>query len=109
MPNSLQEVLVNMAEREQRNDQRDSSLFVHPPAGRESFFSIGSEHIDGVVTPPSDVPVTYGGVLQKIGRRLKLWSSRYFEIQGQQLYYYKNERKSRCLGVVDLKTVSPSF
>ena len=40
----------------------------------------------------SDVSPDLAGMLQKKGRRLKAWKQRYFEIQGANMYYFKNER-----------------
>ena len=39
---------------------------------------------------PTEVPVQVRGNLQKMGKRLKGWHTRYFEIQGSHMYYYKN-------------------
>lgn len=81
-------------------------MFLSPRTSelRQSVISYGSDQVDGAtVVPPGDVPVSHSGILQKIGRKLKLWKSRYFEVQEQQVYYYKTERKRHCLGAVDLK------
>lgn len=43
------------------------------------------------------------GTLQKMGRRLKRWTPRYFELQGSKLHYYRTPSKHEYLGAIDLK------
>ena len=39
---------------------------------------------------PTEAPVLVRGNLHKLGKRLKGWHQRYFEVQGSHMYYYKN-------------------
>ena len=39
-----------------------------------------------------DASPDIAGMLHKKGRRLKVWKQRYFEVQGTNMYYFKNEK-----------------
>lgn len=54
------------------------------------------------VPDPQTVAVDIAGYLHKQGRILKQWKQRYFEIQGNCMYCYKNTEKKECLGYIDL-------
>lgn len=60
--------------------------------------SHGAQRADSV-----RMPVLMAGTLQKMGRRLKRWTPRYFELQGSKLHYYKTPSKQEYLGAIDLK------
>lgn len=75
-------------------DEVKSACIVVPPPPRDtsihssSSFNLSQSH--GIQeTDTVRMPVLMAGTLQKMGRRLKRWTPRYFELQGSKLHYYK--------------------
>ncbi|XP_019850336.1 PREDICTED: cyclin-dependent kinase 12-like isoform X2 [Amphimedon queenslandica] len=75
-----------------------------PHLSHRASSSFIPEEIEFMFQP--DVSPDLAGMLQKKGRRLKAWKQRYFEIQGANMYYFKNERsRGECLGYIDLTQI----
>ena len=58
---------------------------------------------DGIYDDVEVRPLIYGN-LHKLGRNGK-WQLRFFETEGESLSYFKNEKRTKLLGKLDLQKV----